>query len=117
MLLQLGKIILKDNESVYIDKDALVFGCIFAENATPEFEINQLKTKEYDKAVAKLKGEEAGKNINISTHNVGLTNLYTGSQWKTTYETLAVTDLMTNFYYNVELDYRLCNYVSGWKSS
>ena len=29
-----GKIILKDNESVYIDKDALVFGCIYAENAS-----------------------------------------------------------------------------------
>lgn len=28
-----GKITLHDNESVYLDKDALVFGCIFAENA------------------------------------------------------------------------------------
>ncbi len=28
-----GKITLKDNESIYIDKDALVFGCIYAENA------------------------------------------------------------------------------------
>jgi len=28
-----GKIVLHDNESVYVDKDALVFGCIFAENA------------------------------------------------------------------------------------
>ena len=28
-----GKIILKDNESVYVDKDALVFGSIFAQNA------------------------------------------------------------------------------------
>ena len=28
-----GKIILKSNESVYLDKDALVYGCIFAENA------------------------------------------------------------------------------------
>lgn len=28
-----GKIILHDNESVYVDKDALVFGCIYAENA------------------------------------------------------------------------------------
>lgn len=28
-----GKITLKDNESVYVDKDALVFGCIYAENA------------------------------------------------------------------------------------
>lgn len=28
-----GKITLHSNESVYIDKDALVFGCIFAENA------------------------------------------------------------------------------------
>ena len=28
-----GKIVLHSNESVYVDKDALVFGCIFAENA------------------------------------------------------------------------------------
>ncbi len=28
-----GKIILKSNESVYLDKDALVYGCIFAKNA------------------------------------------------------------------------------------
>lgn len=28
-----GKITLSDNESVYLDKDALVFGCIYAENA------------------------------------------------------------------------------------
>lgn len=28
-----GKIILKSNESVYIDKDALVYGCLYAENA------------------------------------------------------------------------------------
>lgn len=28
-----GKIILHDNESVYVDKDALVFGCILAKNA------------------------------------------------------------------------------------
>ncbi len=28
-----GKIVLNDNESVYVDKDALVFGCIFAEGA------------------------------------------------------------------------------------
>lgn len=28
-----GKITLGDNESVYVDKDALVFGCIYAENA------------------------------------------------------------------------------------
>lgn len=28
-----GKIILHSNESVYVDKDALVFGCIYAENA------------------------------------------------------------------------------------
>lgn len=28
-----GKIVLQSNESVYVDKDALVFGCIFAENA------------------------------------------------------------------------------------
>lgn len=28
-----GKITLSDNESVYIDKDALVFGCVYAENA------------------------------------------------------------------------------------
>ncbi len=28
-----GKITLKSNESVYLDKDALVYGCIFAENA------------------------------------------------------------------------------------
>ncbi len=28
-----GKIVLNDNESVYVDKDALVFGCVFAENA------------------------------------------------------------------------------------
>lgn len=28
-----GKIVLHDNESVYIDKDALVFGCIYADNA------------------------------------------------------------------------------------
>ena len=28
-----GKITLKSNDSVYIDKDALVFGCIYAENA------------------------------------------------------------------------------------
>ena len=29
-----GKITLHDNESVYVDKDALVYGCIFAENAS-----------------------------------------------------------------------------------
>lgn len=28
-----GKIVLHDNESIYVDKDALVFGCIFAKNA------------------------------------------------------------------------------------
>lgn len=28
-----GKLILKSNESVYIDRDALVYGCIYAENA------------------------------------------------------------------------------------
>lgn len=28
-----GKITLHDNESVYVDKDALVFGCVYAENA------------------------------------------------------------------------------------
>lgn len=28
-----GKIVLKDNESVYLEKDAYVFGCVFAENA------------------------------------------------------------------------------------
>ena len=28
-----GKLCLKDNESVYVDKDALVYGCIYAENA------------------------------------------------------------------------------------
>lgn len=28
-----GKITLKSNESVYVDKDALVFGCIYADNA------------------------------------------------------------------------------------
>ena len=28
-----GKITLRDNESIYVDKDALVFGCIYAENA------------------------------------------------------------------------------------
>ena len=28
-----GKLILKSNESVYVDKDALVYGCIYAENA------------------------------------------------------------------------------------
>ena len=28
-----GKITLHDNESIYVDKDALVFGCIYAENA------------------------------------------------------------------------------------
>ena len=28
-----GKLILKSNDSVYVDKDALVYGCIFAENA------------------------------------------------------------------------------------
>ena len=28
-----GKITLKDNESVYVDKDALVFGCLYAEGA------------------------------------------------------------------------------------
>ena len=28
-----GKIVLRDNDSVYVDKDALVFGCLYAENA------------------------------------------------------------------------------------
>ncbi len=28
-----GKVTLNDNESIYVDKDALVFGCIYAENA------------------------------------------------------------------------------------
>ena len=28
-----GKITLRDNESVYVDKDALVFGCVYGENA------------------------------------------------------------------------------------
>lgn len=28
-----GKICLKDNESVYVDKDALIYGCVYAENA------------------------------------------------------------------------------------
>ncbi|MEE1515965.1 MAG: collagen-like protein [Lachnospiraceae bacterium] len=85
---------------------------VFAENAAPEFVIKQPKTTNYELAVSKSKGENV--NVNLNTVDIGLTNLYTGSQWKSTYETLAFTGLQTNYYYNVELDYRLCNYVNNY---
>ena len=86
---------------------------IFANSASPEFVINQPKTLEYEKAVAKLNGEEASNGIELITDNVSLTDLYSSSKWKSDYQTLTFTGLVPNYYYNVELDYRLCNYVEG----
>ena len=85
---------------------------VFANSDTPEFVIKQPENTNYELAVTKL--EDGTGNFNIYTLNVPLTDLYSGSKWKSEYQTLSITDLKANYYYNVNLDYRLCDYVNNY---
>ena len=85
---------------------------IFANAQAPKFVVIQPETSNYELAVSKLKDSS----VNVTLHEISepLTNLYTGSQWKSDYHTIAIRGLKPDFYYNVEIDYRLCNYVNNW---
>ena len=85
---------------------------IFANSLAPVITVVQPETSTYELAVSKLQDP----NVNVALHKISvpLTDLYTGSQWKSDYQVLAIPNLKPNFYYNVELDYRLCNYVNNW---
>ncbi len=85
---------------------------IFANSQAPEFTIVQPETTDYELAVSKL--QDPNVNVTLNKFNVSLTDLYSGSQWKNDYQTLAIPNLKPNYYYDVELDYRLCSYVNNW---
>lgn len=85
---------------------------IFAENTAPEFIIKQPENTNYELAIGKL--EDGTGNFSINELNLPLNDLYSGSKWKTDYQTLIISGLKANYYYNVNLDYRLCDYVNNY---
>ena len=85
---------------------------IFAENTSPELVINQPESKNYELAVGKI--ESGAGNFSVNTFTVSLADLYSGLNWESGYQTIAITDLKPDYYYNVNLDYKLCDYVNNY---
>ena len=87
---------------------------IFAESEEPEFYVYQ-PSNVYDTALSSLEFDLKNRREDLMTKKVSLTSLYSTvdniQKWDKDYDVVSIKGLESNYFYNVEIDYRLCDYV------
>lgn len=89
---------------------------IFAANDAPVLYVYQ-PSDNYDNALLSLDKPLSERRAASGTKTVALTDLYTtvggAKKWENEYKKLSFEGLTANYYYDAEIDYRLCSYVKG----
>ncbi len=87
---------------------------IFAESKAPQLYVYQ-PSKIYDTALSSLELDLTERRKDTNTKKVSLTDLYSTvdniQKWDKDYDIISIKGLEPNYFYNVEIDYRLCDYV------